>query len=99
MPINNLYHTWIMKIRQLQPAERITRIRNFAWLVVGIHQSRSVYLSRIAGKMPGKTKLLSFIQRLSRLLANPAINGFMPGMNPLPGAGWQVKLVIFNKYG
>ena len=74
MPINDLYHTWIMRIRQLQPTERITRIRNFAWLVVGIHQSRSVYLSRIAGKIPGKAKLLSFIQRLSRLLANPAID-------------------------
>src|SRR4030042_3583773 len=74
MPINDLYHTWFMKIRQLQPTERITRIRNFAWLLVGIHQSRSVYLSRIAGKIPGKAKLLSFIHRLSRLLANPAIN-------------------------
>jgi hypothetical protein len=74
MPINDLYHTWFMKIRQLQPTERKTRIRNFAWLLVGIHQSRSVYLSRIAGKIPGKAKLLSFIQRLSRLLANPAIN-------------------------
>src|SRR4030067_2988684 len=74
MPINDLYHTWFMKIRQLQPTERITRIRNFAWLSVGIHQSRSVYLSRIAGKMPGEAKLLSYIQRLSRLLANPAIN-------------------------
>lgn len=74
MPINKLYHTWFMKIRQLQPTERITRIRNFTWLIVGIHQSRSVYLSRIAGKIPGKTKLLSFIQRLSRFLANPAID-------------------------
>jgi hypothetical protein len=74
MPINNLYHTWNMRIRQLQPAERITRIRNFTWLVVGIHQSRSVCLSRIAGKVPGKAKLLSLTQRLSRLLANPAIN-------------------------
>ena len=74
MPINNLYHTWFMKIRQLRPMERKTRIRNFAWLVIGIHQSRSVYLSRIAGKIPGKAKLPSFIQRLSRLLANPAIN-------------------------
>jgi hypothetical protein len=74
MPINELYNTWFMRIRQMQPTERITRIRNFTWLIVGIHQSRSVYLSRIAGKMPGKTKLLSFIQRLSRLLANPAIN-------------------------
>ncbi len=74
MPINELYHTWFMKIRQMQPTERITRIRNFTWLLVGIHQSRSVYLSRIAGKIPGKTKLLSFIQRLSRFLANPAID-------------------------
>jgi hypothetical protein len=74
MPINNLYHTWKMRIRQLQPTERKTRIQNFAWLIVGIYQSRSVYLSRIAGKMPGKAKLLSFIQRVSRLLANPAIN-------------------------
>jgi hypothetical protein len=74
MPINALYHTWIMKIRQLRPKERITRIQNFAWLLAGIQQSRSVYLSRIAGKLPGKAKLLSFVQRLSRLLANPAIN-------------------------
>jgi hypothetical protein len=74
MPINELYHTWFMKIKQLQPTERITRIRNFAWLIVGIHQSRSVYLSRIAGKIPRKPKLLSFIQRLSKFLANPAID-------------------------
>lgn len=74
MPINELYHNWFMKIRKLQPTERVTRIRNFTWLMVGIHQSRSVYLSRIAGKIPGKAKLLSFIQRLSRLLANPAID-------------------------
>ena len=74
MPVNALYHTWIMKIRQLRPMERITHVKNSAWLLVGIYQSRSVYLSQIAGKIPGKAKLLSFTQRLSRLLANPAIN-------------------------
>jgi hypothetical protein len=74
MPINELYHTWFKEIRQLRPQERITRIQNFAWLLVGIHQSRSVYLSRIAGKIPGKAKLLSYTQRLNRLLANRAIN-------------------------
>jgi hypothetical protein len=78
MPINNLYHTWNMRIRQPQPAERKTRIQNFAWLIVGIHQSRSVYLSRMAGKMPGEAKLLSFIQRLSRLRV----------------IGWKIKPVI-----
>ena len=73
MPINELYHTWNMRIRQLQPNERKTRLRNLTWLIIGIYLSRSVYLSRIAGKIPGRAKLLSNVQRLSRLLANPAI--------------------------
>ena len=74
MPINKVYDTWNMRIRQLQPTERKTRIRNLTWLVVGIYQSRSVRLSRIAGKIPGKAKLLSFTKRLSRLLSNPMID-------------------------
>jgi len=51
----------------------LTQIRNFVWLVIGIYQSRSVCLSRIAGKIPGEAKLLSTTRRLSRLLDNPAI--------------------------
>jgi hypothetical protein len=74
MPINNLYHTWNKRIRQLQPSERKTRLQNLTWLIIGIHQSRSVCLSRIAGKIPGEAKLLSLIQRLSRFLANPMVN-------------------------
>jgi len=73
MPINELYHTWKMRIMQLQPEERITRIRNFAWLIVGIYQSRSVHLSQIAEKIPSSAKLLSTTRRMSRLLSNPAI--------------------------
>jgi len=73
MPINNDYHTWNMRIRQLQPKERITTIRNFTWLIVGIFQSRSVSLSRISGRIPGRAKLVSTTRRLSRLLSNPAI--------------------------
>ncbi len=73
MPINELYHTWIQRICELRPGQRITQIRNFAWLVVGIYKSRSVYLSRIVGKIPGSAKLLSITRRLSRLLDNPAI--------------------------
>jgi hypothetical protein len=48
MPITKLYHNWKMRIRQLQPKERKTRIQYFAWMIVGILQSRSVYLSKIA---------------------------------------------------
>ena len=73
MPINELYHTWMRRICKLKPGQRITRVRGFAWLVVGIYRSRSVYLSRVAGKIPGSAKLLSITRRLSRLLGNSAI--------------------------
>ena len=67
MPINRQYHTWICR------RQRITQVRNFTWLLVGIHQSRSVTLSKIAGKIPGEAKLLSTVRRLGRFLSNPAI--------------------------
>ena len=73
MPINQLNHTWIQQIRELHPQLRITQVQNFAWLMLGIYQSRSVYLSRIAGKIPGQAKLLSITRRLSRFLDNPAL--------------------------
>lgn len=73
MPTNHLYDTWFQRIRELRPDQRITQLRNFALLVYGIYQSRSVYLSRIAGKLPGKAKLQSTIKRLDRFLDNPAI--------------------------
>jgi len=74
MPTNQLYHNWFNQIRELRPGQRITQIRNFVWLMIGIHQSRSVSLSRIASKIPGKGQLLSYTRRLSRFLDNPAID-------------------------
>ncbi len=73
MPINRQYHTWFQRIRELRPMQRATQVRNFAWLLVGIHQSRSVTLSKIAGKIPGEAKLLSTVRRMGRFLGNPAI--------------------------
>jgi hypothetical protein len=73
MPTNRLYDTWKRRIVELRPEQRITQVGNFVWLMVGIFQSRSVNLSRIAGKVPSLAKLLSLTRRLSRLLANPAI--------------------------
>jgi hypothetical protein len=61
------------QICELQPKARITRIRNFVWLMVGIYESRSVHLSKIAGKIPGRAKQVSLTRRLSRFLDNPAI--------------------------
>lgn len=73
MPTNSLYHTWFQRVQDLRPEQRITQVRNFVWLMIGIYQSRSVCLSRVAGKIPGPAKLLSTTRRLSRLLGNPAI--------------------------
>jgi hypothetical protein len=73
MPTNYLYHTWFQRIRGLRPEQRITQVCNFVWLIVGIYKSRSVHLSKIAGKIPGTAKLLSITRRLSRLLDNAAI--------------------------
>lgn len=73
MPTNQLYDTFFRKISELRPGQRITQIRNFALLVYGIYQSRSVYLSRIAGKISGKAKLQSTIKRFDRFLDNPAV--------------------------
>jgi len=74
MPINETYRTWIQRICELRPKQRITQVRNFVWLVVGIFHSRSVSLSRMAGKVLSTAKNVSTVRRLSRFLANPAID-------------------------
>jgi len=73
MPIPELYHTCRKMLQDLRPNERITRIRNFSWLMVGLYKSRSVHLSKVADKIPGAAYLPSMTRRLRRLLNNPAI--------------------------
>jgi len=73
MPINQLYHTWICRLCEQRPDTRITRLRNFVWLMIGIYKSRCVHLSKVANEIPGSAKLLSITRRLSRFLDNPAI--------------------------
>lgn len=70
MPITKLYHTWVKKITQLLPNERVTRVRNLAWLLTGIYASKSVHLSKVASKIPGTAMLLSITRRLDRFLEN-----------------------------
>jgi hypothetical protein len=74
MPINHLYDTWFNRVEQLRPGERVTRLRNLVWLIVGIYLSRSVHLSKVAGKIPGMATLLSKTRRMSRFLNNPAVD-------------------------
>lgn len=71
MPITTLYHTWMKKITQLLPNERITRVQNLAWFLAGVFESKSVHLSKVASKIPGKAQLVSITRRLDRFLENP----------------------------
>jgi hypothetical protein len=73
MSTNPLYDTWRRRICELRPTQRITQIRNFIWLMIGIYESRSVHLSKVASKIPGSALLVSTTKRLSRFLENPAI--------------------------
>jgi hypothetical protein len=74
MPINETYRTWICRICELRPKQRITQVQNFVWLLVGIFHSHSVNLSKVAGKIISSAKNVSTAQRLSRFLANSAID-------------------------
>ena len=74
MPINESYRTWKARICELRPKQRMTQVQNFVWLVVGIYHSHSVNLSRIAGKVISAAKNVSTVRRLSRFLANKAID-------------------------
>jgi hypothetical protein len=74
MPINQLYDTWMRQICELRLKQRITQARKIVWLMIVIYRSQSVYLSKIAGEIPGSAKLVSTTRRLSRFLDNPAIN-------------------------
>jgi hypothetical protein len=88
MPINETYRTWIQRICELWPKQRITQVQNFVWLVVGIYHSHSVNLSWIAGKVIGPAKNVSTVRRLSRFLANEAID-VRSWYRPVAKGWWQ----------
>ena len=92
MPILKLYRTWKEQIRAIRPNQRITQIQNFAWMMVGIYRSRSVHLSKVAGKVLGNAKLLSTVRRFERFLDNPAIavrEWYEPIAKQWMAAQWQ----------
>jgi hypothetical protein len=74
MPINRLYDTLHGKMKQLRPHERVTRLRNMIWLMIGILQSQSVHLSRVATRIPGAADVPSLARRLRRFLDHSAVN-------------------------
>jgi hypothetical protein len=100
MPITELYHIWKKKLTDLRPQERITRLRNFSWLLVGLYTSQSVHQSKIAAKLPGQPCLPSRTRRLARLLDNPAFRvreWYYPlaqGLLQSLAAAGEVRLIV-----
>jgi hypothetical protein len=98
---NNLqyYYKVLEQLCQWLPEERITRLRNMALLIVGLHLSRSVHLGLIVRKWPLASKEPSLVNRLHRFLVNPSLvvrEWYEPIAVQLIQAfsGRQIRLVI-----
>ena len=100
MPLTELYHIWKAKLAELCPDERVPRLRNFSWLLVGLYLSQSIHQSKMAAKIPGQTCLLSRTRRLSRLLDNPALrvrdwyHPLASGILQALGAVGEIRLIV-----
>ena len=100
MSAYRLYDTWFHQIQKLLAAERITRVRNVVWMIVGMYLGRSVHLARMAGKLPLARIRRSTVQRFSRFLKNRRVQArrwYRPvAENLLRGAAAQgpVRLII-----
>ena len=71
----HLYNKWYRRFEQLHPAERVTRLRLFTWVLIGILKSKSVHLYRKSAlEIPGEAKLVSTTRRLSRFFDNASIH-------------------------
>lgn len=73
MPVYQVYSSWLHRLRQLWPHERITRVRNMAWLIVGLWVAKSIHLSQVALHLPWPIQRASIERRLSRFLHNAAV--------------------------
>ena len=98
---NNLqyYYKVQEQLCQWLPEERITRIRNMALLIVGLHLSGAVHLGYIVRKWPVAGKTPSLVNRLHRFLVNPRVvvrQWYHPFAVHLGQqfAGRQIRLVI-----
>lgn len=69
-----IYGTMLSQLRKWLPEERITRLRNLAWLTTGLFLTRSVHLSHIARRLPLRGQVVSLTNRLRRFLDNPRVD-------------------------
>lgn len=82
MNIAQTYSTIFGYLEQVIGQERVTRIRTMAWLQYGLFYSKSVHLTKIASKIPSKSKKLSIGDRFRCFLNNPLVR-VRPWYRPL----------------
>ena len=72
---NNLqcYYKVLNRLCQWLPEERITRLRNMALLIVGLHLSGAIHRGLIVRKWPVAGKIPSLVNRLHRFLVNSEV--------------------------
>lgn len=73
MPTSPLYDSTRTRLAQLLPAARDSQLDTLSYALVGIVQSMSSQLAKIARAMPLDTTALAKEQRLRRLLDNPRL--------------------------
>lgn len=70
---SRVYQIWWERLAAVRAQACRSQYVNLVWMVVGMYQSRSVYLSFIARMLPIPAKKLSLTRRLRRWLDNPAV--------------------------
>ncbi len=82
------------------PDEWDTRLTNLILLMMGLFQSRSVQLNRVARKTPVRAKKLSIVKRFERFLNNAAVHvrpwyhPFAQALLEAAASAGQVHLII-----
>ena len=68
-----LYNRLFEKLREFHSDQHLRRIKNWAWIVVGLIQSHSVHLSEIAQHIPSEAQAPGRIAQVRRWLASKFI--------------------------
>lgn len=69
-----MYRIIFRSVCQVLDALRVTRQRNLARMITGIHLGQHVHLSKIANHLFGASQLTSKVKRLRRFVANKAVD-------------------------
>ena len=68
-----LYNRLNEKLRELVPVKNGKQLTNWIWIVVGVLQSQSAHLSKIANCLPMETQAASRVTLIRRWLMNPQV--------------------------